>query len=159
VYHLAPGAHEQVGQQVAPVAQAPFDIVAEDPEIEHVAQQVQPAPVKKVGANQGEEGGEQFRGGKAAPEKEPQACGHLQGDGPVGAEKLLQLPRSQGQLVQEDQEVDHYKCDIYYWKAPSGGGISDGDHPGPPFLFLHYTPIGAGFSRDIMAALVGEGFS
>ena len=91
-------AREQVEEQIADVPQPVLDVVAEDPEEEHVAQEVPPAAVQE----HGEERALQARGPLAR--RDGAAVEQPGRDERRGHQEALE-PLAQGELVEEDQGV------------------------------------------------------
>lgn len=110
----------EIEEEVGEMAEVVLDIVAEDPEEEHVAGDVQEAHVKKHAGEEGEEGGfEAYVAGEEAAD--------VGGDGGVGIEKDFVLSRREGELVEEDDDVGQDEKRIDYGRGAVGVEIFERD--------------------------------
>jgi hypothetical protein len=91
-------AASKVEEKVGDVAEVVFDVIAEDPEEEHVTRDVQEAAVEEHAGENGEKGGFQ-----ASVAVEGQA--NVVGDGGIGEFEDLLLVSGECEFVEEDDDV------------------------------------------------------
>ena len=81
-------AAEEIEDREAPVAHRVFDVVAENPEIEHVAEQVHEAPVQKHRGDDGEPGRHRHHVGLAPELAEDRHGDHAEAEDQLGIELI-----------------------------------------------------------------------
>lgn len=91
-------AAEQIEEEIGEMAEVVFDVIAEDPEEEHVAADVKEARVEEHAGEQWQEGG--FEGNVAGKES-----GDVRGDGGVRELEGVLLSGSECELEKEDDDV------------------------------------------------------
>jgi len=105
---------EQVEEQKSKMPQAVFDIVSENPEIQHVADQMQKAPMEEHGRKKGQEGRKQTFPVKNLPVDD------LIRDRPPLEDKLLCGWEAERQLMVKDEAIGQNQCDRYEGKRVRG---------------------------------------
>src|SRR5205807_359588 len=90
---------QQIEKQIGGVAVEVFDVIAKNPEEQHVAGDVQNPGVQEHAGEQRQEGGVQW----AMPGKPGGEAGR---NGGVGENERLKGVRGQGVLIKEDEDVD-----------------------------------------------------
>src|SRR5207237_6664574 len=120
-------AAEEIEDQILDVPEGVLDVVAEDPEVEHVAAEVQPAGVQEHRGQQGDVDGQpDLRVGV-------DAAGDLARHRAPLHDEALELLFGQGHLVQESRHVDGDHRIVAVGKAPAlSGVVTDGEHRASP---------------------------
>src|SRR5262249_48358621 len=99
---------EQIEYKVREVAKPILDIVAENPQVPHVPDQMQPAAVQKHGRQEGQADGAERKVG-LRPSK------NGGGDNAVVFDERLQTA-AEGQLINKDQHIGNNDRDVNNWK-------------------------------------------
>src|SRR3989442_12933037 len=102
------------------MAQGVLDVIAEDPEVEHVAQDVQPAAVDEGCCEDGP--------GLVEPRWVVQPVDEVAGYDTVIEEEAVDIVLGERQLVDEDGEVSGDECDIDEREGSRPDGVGDADN-------------------------------
>ena len=105
---------EQIKDHESKMTQSVFDIVPENPQIQHVSDQMQKAPMEEHGRKEGQDGGEQARSVKNFP------IDDLIRDRPPLEDKFLSRWEAERQLMVKDKAVGQNQPDCHEGKRVRG---------------------------------------